>query len=118
MKDLKLSLDRHDLEVVNYDLMLVDGIDRVRQHLRTRLWFFKSEWFLDTTYGLNYYEYIAKKNPNLSTISSIIKATILKTPEVNALLEYSQEFNRSLRELTVSFKVDTSFGPLEFTEVL
>lgn len=118
MKNLKLSEERHDLVIENYNLVIVEGIDRVRQHLRTRLWFFKGEWFLDTTYGVDYYGSILIKNPNLSTVASIIKSTILDTPNVNQLLEYEQDFNIVTRELNVSFKVDTTFGIIDTTEVL
>lgn len=118
MKNLKLSESRHDLEIVNYNLVIVEGIDRVRQHLRTRLWFFKGEWFLDTTFGVDYYGSILIKNPNLTTIASIIKATILDTLDVNQLLEYTQEYDAVRRELNVDFKVDTTFGIIDTTEVL
>lgn len=118
MKDLRLDIERHDLEVTNYDLSFVSEIDRVRQQLRIRLWFFYAEWFLDTTYGVKYYELILIKNPNLGTVASALKATILDTPDVVNLLEYAQSFDTVLRKLTVNFTVDTSFGLLEITEVL
>jgi len=45
----------------------------------------------------------------------VLKATISETPDVNKILEYSQEIDNTIRKLTVTFKVDTSFGILETT---
>lgn len=118
MKDLRLDTPRHDLEITNYDLSFVEDIDRVRQNLRIRLWFFFEEWFLDTTYGVKYYQLILVKNPNLTTVSSALKATILETEDVVSLLEYTQSFDLVTRKLTVTFTVNTTFGTLRLTEVI
>lgn len=118
MIDLKLVTDSadinfHDLDIVNYDLQLVDGIDQVRQKIENRLQFFYGEWFLDNTQGVKLYETVFVKNPNLGLISSVMKSAILDTRDVNSILEYTQEYDPSARSLTVNFKVNTTYGLLE-----
>jgi len=117
MKDLELEKvgDDEDLKITNFDLTLVDGIDRVRQKLSIRLKFFFREWFLDATKGVKFYEFIFVKNSNPETIAAVIKAEILETPDVNKIVEYSHDLDSALRKLTIVFKVDTSFGLLENT---
>lgn len=123
MKDLKLLNDptsdaNHDIVIENYDLVLVDGLDSVRQSLSTRLQLFFGEWFLDESTGVKYYDFIFVKNPNEVLISSVIKSHILETKDVNKIIEYSQVFDRSARELTIVFKVNTTYGLLESSETI
>jgi hypothetical protein len=118
LMDLAVDLLTHDLSIENFDLELRQDIDRVRHSLKIRLWFFKAEWFLDTTYGVPFYEDILVKNPNVPNIDNIIKATILDTADVNAILAYTSNFDNATRKLTVTFTVDTTFGPLDFQEEL
>lgn len=113
MIDLKLETTYHDLDIVNYDLQLVSGIDQVRQKIENRLQFFFGEWFLDNTQGTKLYEIVFVKNPNLSLIASTFKTTILDTTGVVSIIEYNQVYDPSLRKLTVDFKVNTIYGVLE-----
>lgn len=115
MKDLKLDLDTHDLYIANYDLALADDIERVRQSLTIRLKTFNGEWFLDTTQGVDYYNTVFVKTPNLSAIEAMFKSTILSTPDVNKLNSYTQTFDRKTRQITIEFSVDTTFGTTTLT---
>ena len=54
--DLKLDTTTHDLVIENYDLVLVDGIDLVRQAIKQRLLLVSEEWFLDDTIGVPWYQ--------------------------------------------------------------
>jgi hypothetical protein len=113
MRDLLLDIDTHDLEIDNYDLAIVDGADRVKQHLKIRLLFFFNEWYLDGTQGIRYYDFVAVKNPDMAIIDGIIKATIAETPDVLEILEYQSEYDVSLRSLTVTFTANTTYGIIE-----
>lgn len=110
MKDLKLDKDTHDLKVENFDLSLITGIDRVVQDLKVRLWVFLNEWFLDTSIGLPFYSDINVKNPDLNAIEAIFKEKIIETEDVNEILEFQLNYNSSLRTMSVSFSVNTTFG--------
>lgn len=117
MIDLKLDSQTHDLVVENFDLQFVTGIDHVVQNLKINLLFFQGEWFLDTLKGVPFYTDIFVKNPDLTVVDNILKATILEVDNVNELLSYDSDYDNSIRKYTVTFQVDTDFGTVTLTEV-
>ena len=119
MKDLKLNLDTNELDFENFDFKFIDGIDRVVQQIHVRLHFFHGEWFLNSQLGVKYYDVIFVKKPNIATIDSVLKATILDTEDVLELINYTSIFNSSTRQFTISFRVNPTFGQTDTqTEVL
>ena len=117
-KDILLNSTTHDLDITNYDFALSEQDVFIRQSVKIRLQFFRGEWFLNTITGLPFFEDILVKNPNINHIDNIIKAEIIDTAGVDKLLEYESEFDSSLRELSVSFKVDTDYGEIEMEETV
>jgi hypothetical protein len=125
MKDIALMVDPtntdrtkdHDLAVERHDLSIISDIDALAQHLRVRLWFFFSEWFLDTSVGIRYFEDVLLKNPDIPRIETLFKKEILETPGVNRLLEFSLTYGADERALSIEFKVDTDFGPLSLDDL-
>jgi hypothetical protein len=116
--DFQLNDDCDDIEIVNLDLALVDGTVQVRQALCIALRMFRGEWFLDAEAGVPYYQKVLVKTPDVSEINSILKVEILQVAHVNKILEFSSDYDVAARELTVSFRVDTDFGPVTVEEVL
>ena len=110
MKDLALDRITHDLIYGNADLALVDELDQVEQNLKERLLFYKREWFLDGSAGIPLYDDILVKNPNVPNIESILKAEILDTPDVTALLEFKSVYDSTGRHYGVEFTVRTKYG--------
>jgi len=110
MIDLALDTVTHDLVVTNYDLQMVDGVDQIVQSVKMRLLTIFDEWFLDSSQGIQYFSVVCTKNPDLSLIDSIMKATIVETTGVNELLMYSSVLDKPNRQLTISFQVNTTYG--------
>lgn len=77
----------------------------VAQILRSRILFFKGEWFLDQREGVPYFEEILTKNPSLEVIRSIYRGVISKTPGVLAVVSLTLLPDYPNRVLTVSFSV-------------
>ncbi len=120
MRDIKLTIDAdpvfdHDLAIEDFDFQFVDGVERVRQHLRVRLLFLYREWFLDTSYGVKYIDLVFVKNPDKVVVDNVILATITETPDVFDILEYDSTFDPGARSFEVTFKVNTTFGVVEDT---
>lgn len=113
MTDLLLDRDTHDLVIVNGDLVLVDGIDLIRQRLKQRLLTVKGEWFLDVTIGLPYFAELSQKGITQSRVRSLFIAQIEGTEGVNRVTRLSLDFNSRTREIMLDFTVDTPFGPVE-----
>lgn len=114
--DIGVGITTHDLEVVGRDLYLVNERDRVRQHLKIRLWFFLGEWYLDTTAGVPFFEEILVKAPNISRIENILKVIILETPDVNEITEFDVDYDPRARTFRLDFGVTTTFGTLVASE--
>lgn len=120
MKDLKLIRDEPnsiwDLTTENYDLVLIDGMELTTQLLNIRLWFFFAEWYLDTSQGVRFFEDVMVKNPDLGAIEILLKETIMATENVNSILEFTMEYDNTLRKLSVQFSVDTTYGIINLSK--
>ncbi len=104
-----LNID-NDLCLRNGSIATVTDAEQVAQHVRTRLLFYLGEWFLDLLKGLPYLQQIFVKPANLPLVESLLKAEIARTPEVNRLISYEMEFNKSTRVLRVAFSAETIHG--------
>lgn len=116
MADLKLDANG-DLEIgADGDLIIVTGIDAIRQHLLIRLQFFRGEWFLDTRLGIPYFEEVLVKAPDLNVVQSLLREVIDETPGVIAISSFELDFDGVTRSLSLDFEALTDEGPLRFTE--
>ena len=88
--DIRLN-SSHDLFFINNDIDLIYGIDCLRQKLKIKLQLFYKEWFLDTTLGIDFFNIVYVKNPDLNLIDNVIKMTILETEGIKQLTEYYSE---------------------------
>lgn len=110
IQDIRLTDDTHDLSIEHFDLTLIAGVERVAHNLRIRLWMFISEWFLDTSYGIDYFGELAVTNPSLSKIEAIIKREILKVQDVKKITSFALSLNNATRRMSIEFQVNTTFG--------
>ena len=100
--DLLLDLT-HDLAVGRRnDLQLVGGAARVAQQVKVTLLAFLGEWFLDTSFGMPYFEVILIKSPSRSTIESVIRAKVRDVPGVRSLPTVSIEIDPATRRARIS----------------
>jgi hypothetical protein len=81
---------------------LLVGAAAIAQRLRTRLLFFKKEWFLDQRQGMPYYEQILVKNPDLTLVQSIFRRAILSTPGVLSISRFGIVHDTINRVFTLS----------------
>jgi hypothetical protein len=116
--DLALSEASHDLLIVNGDLMLIDDAERIAQQIKITLKFFLCEWFLDTSKGVPYLEYVLVKNPNMNHIRAIFREKILDVPGVTGLSKIELSHDRKARALSVNYEAETTTGLLTRREVL
>lgn len=116
--DIALSAASHDLLLVDGDLKLIDNAERIAQQIKITLKFMLGEWFLDTSKGVPYLEYVLIKNPNMNHIRAIFREKILDVPDVIKLNSLDLTLDRKSRALTVSFEAETSAGLLTRRELL
>lgn len=107
--DLLLD-DSHDLRIINGDLVIVEGAERVRQNLEIKLKLFRGEWFLDTEFGTPYLQSILGKQITLSGAIAAIRESIMEVADVIQITEFTYNFLRSERRLVVDFTCETNYG--------
>lgn len=116
--DLAMNVQTGDLVVRNGDLMIVNNGERVAQQVLITLREWLGEWFLKTSDGVPYLEYILIKNPNEAHVRQVLSEAIQSVDGVKGVTELEFAFNRILRTLTVSYEIDTDYGFITKKEVL
>jgi hypothetical protein len=110
--DLKLNTQTHDLLVTDGDLQVFSDNGAIRQNLKQRLLFFLGEWFLDTSQGVPYYQFILVKNPNLDLVESTLKDVVLSTTGILELDTFQLDYTRGTRQLQVSLQAKSTEGDI------
>lgn len=119
MADIALDTDPdsptfNDVQVVNGDLLLVDGKEAIKQHVIQRLRIFLGEWFLDNTIGLPFFDQILVKNPDKSKIDALILNCILGTPGIQQVNTYEAISDFTVRSLQITFEAQTISGTVNY----
>jgi hypothetical protein len=114
--DLKLDSTTWDLSVVDYDLVLVAGVERIKQQILIRLRTFRGECALDTDFGFPWLTDVFKKNPDYATIEALMKAEVLAVPGVTEITAFSSSVNKSTRVWTISLTASCSEGIIVITD--
>lgn len=115
--DIKLT-PSWDIAIEDDTVVLVDGVDAIAQDVRARLQFFLGEWFLDRRIGVPYFEKILGQKPRLPVIKAIFRQAILTTPGVLSVNDLVVAYDGTSRRLDVSFKANTTEGPIVFNREL
>lgn len=89
--------------------------DVVAQRLTIRLKTFFSEWFINTAYGVPYYEQILKKNVSKTTVDNIFREQILAESGVLEIQSFTSTFDAYTRLYSCSFTVLTREGSASVT---
>ncbi len=116
--DLALDPLTGDLKLTNGDLTVVKDADAVAQFLRQKLKLFQTEWFLDESVGVPFFDQVFVKNPKQVIIDTIFKREILNTPGVVELLSYSAILDGPTRKLTLTFQARAKDGLIDFSETI
>ena len=85
-----------------------DAADVVAQRLRVRLSTYRGEWFLNTEYGVSYYQRILAKKTTKVAVDRIFQQQILSERGVRELVSFSSTFEN--RQYNMSFKVRVMNG--------
>lgn len=120
MIDLYFDEITKDVLITDFDLVLIRDVDELKQYLISSLRLVRGEWRLDVTAGIPYVEEVLGKLGQEKTVQgsmAVIKEAILNTPGVNSLLQFEPVLDSSNRSVTLTFKVDTIYGPVEVREV-
>ena len=118
MGDIALHANDHDILIKDGDFLLIDNAERVAQQIKVKLLTFLGEWFLDTTWGVPYLEYILVKQPNQELIKQILSEQILSVDDVKSLNALELDYQVKVRTLIINYEVSTEYGLITRKEVL
>lgn len=101
------SLDYHDAVFINGPLM-TEGVtstpaEVVAQRLSIRLQTFLGEWFINTVYGVPYWQRILGKKVSKTAVDRIFQEQILSERGVREITSFSSTFQN--RQYEMSFRV-------------
>lgn len=111
-RDLTIDRTTGDLVLTAGDLTLVLDVAAIAQEVNIRLRFLLGEWFLDTTAGVPYLQTVLVKTPNLAAVRTVLRDEILECAGVKSLTRLDLDFEKSTRELTVTWSATTDLGEL------
>ena len=120
--DIKLDLD--PISLSNGDAIWINGpltregitrpfTENVAQRLRIRLLTFEEELFLDTTYGVPYWQRILGKKPTKSAVDQILQQEVLSENGVKEIVSFTSSFVN--RKYSASFQVRVVNGEVTDT---
>lgn len=89
-------------------------VQTVAQRLKIRLLTFRGEWFLDTEYGVPYWQQILGLKTPKSSLDQIFQEQVLAENGVKEITSFSSTFQN--RQYSASFRVKVSTG--EVTETI
>lgn len=118
MVDIALHANDHDILIKDGDFLLIDNAERVAQQIKVKLLTFLGEWFLDTTWGVPYIEYILVKQPNQELIKQILSEQISSVDDVKSLNALELDYQVKVRTLIINYEVSTEYGLITRKEVL
>lgn len=107
--DIKLT-DGHDVQIMNGDLVIVDGAARVAQQIKVTLLTFLAEYFLDVTFGVPYVESVLVKNPDRPELEWMFRQKIMSVPGVSSIKKIDLKYDSIKRDLFLSFEANTQDG--------
>jgi hypothetical protein len=108
--DIAADINTSDIVLQNGDILMIDNAERVAQQILITLRFWYGEWFLNTTEGTPYLEYILVKKPNMAHIRQILTEQIQSVEGVKAVTDMGLTFDQRERSLLVEYTADTDYG--------
>ena len=108
--DLKLGTATHDLEIVNGDLQLVTESEEVAQSVKIRLLFWKGEWILDYSKGVEYINGIYDLGKSQEYKDQQFKKAILGTKHMKQIIDYVFGVDSANQTASVEFEATTEYG--------
>lgn len=95
----------------------VDSAAGVAQNIKTRLFLFLGEWFLDLNEGTPWLESVLGTGHE-AEYAAVLRARILGSPGVREIVRFEDSFDREARRITVSCEVSTLYGNVSISETV
>lgn len=83
--------------------VVVEATEAIAQDIRTRLRWFKGEWFLDARTGFPWFQRVLGQKVTERVVELLLRRAILGTPGVSRLASMRVSIDRRSREFTATF---------------
>lgn len=115
-----------DIKLNGYDATFINGPDIssmvvrkapevVAQRLKIRLRTFFGEWFINTSYGVPYFQRILKKGIDKTTVDNLLREQIFEEPGVLEIVAFTSNLDNYSRSYSCSFEIRTAEGQASVT---
>ncbi len=102
---MDILLDKSgDLYLDRADIILANS---VRQKIKIRLKWFFQEWRWDDEAGMEYFEYLFVKNPDLDHVKEMVEEQIFNVDEVTKVNDVSIEIDNLSRRAVIRYEAVT-----------
>lgn len=114
-RDFKADPVTGELLIEDGDLVMVSGLDSIRQDVAERLAYVRGDWFLDREdpEAVPLFDSVLVARPNVETIAGVYRKAILATPGVTGIQSLAVDIDRRARTAAITFRADTDYGALE-----
>lgn len=85
MRDLALT-ETGDLKIEAGDLVLITGLDLVRQQYREEVMTVLGEWKFDTTHGIDWFGQVLVKSPDIPALTVLFGSKLAGLPGVSNVI--------------------------------
>ncbi len=102
-----LKVSGSTLATVNGRLQLVTGVEEIAQKLDVSLSLFWNEWVLNAEAGVQWFERVFVKNPNLGELQLFFRKAILEVPGIRTIETLTLDLDTATRALTITIKCKT-----------
>ncbi|MFH0902152.1 MAG: hypothetical protein V2A73_16090 [Pseudomonadota bacterium] len=110
VRDLKLDETTGDIAIEDGDIVLIEDLDVVAQHIRIRLRTILGEWYLDTSKGVDWFGVVFSKEFPRGMAEATLRNAIETVDHVRALAKFEATFDGTTRHLSIEFEASTDFG--------
>ena len=110
--DLKIDPATNDISLTQglVDTVTAANLSKA-QRIRSRLMTIRGEWFLDTTFGLDYYGVVWVKGTPREVLAAHVKREILREADAgDKITSFEMDYVGSTRTLTVTAKLQNADG--------
>lgn len=116
-RDFKTDPATGELVFLDGDLVMVSGLDAIRQDVEERLGYVRGDWFLDPEdpEAIPLFEQVLGRKPSEAAVRAIYERAILATPGVLAIVALTVEIDRTTRTARIRFTASTDLGEIAAT---
>jgi len=116
---MDIALRDGEIYVKDQDIQLTtDRAEDITQQILMRLRSFRGDWFLNTNFGIEYFQEIFRKPIRFRRIEDIYKREIGAVDGVKEITDFTVDVDKDTRKITVRYSVSIDTGETISSQVV